>query len=76
MTLSDLKMTLPSNLAWKEDSLSLPTYCELAIGILRSLVNRHIRKPEHLTEYEAVMQDQLQKGITEVVPDEGSTFKH
>ncbi|KAL9972922.1 hypothetical protein ACROYT_G019318 [Oculina patagonica] len=63
---------------WKEESLSLPTNYELAMGRLRSLVNRLMRNPEHLTKYDAVIQEQLQKGIIEVVPDEDSTntWKH
>ncbi|KAL9989289.1 hypothetical protein ACROYT_G003822 [Oculina patagonica] len=63
---------------WKEESPSLPTNYELAMGRLRSLLNRPMRNPEHLTKYDAVIQDQLQKGIIEVVPDEDSanTLKH
>ncbi|KAL9977210.1 hypothetical protein ACROYT_G014589 [Oculina patagonica] len=63
---------------WKEESPSLPTNYELAMGRLRSLVNRLVRNPEHLTKYDAVIQYQLQKGIIEVVPDEDSanTLKH
>ncbi|KAL9958393.1 hypothetical protein ACROYT_G035399 [Oculina patagonica] len=63
---------------WEEESPSLPTNYELAMGRSRSLVNRLVRNPEHLTKYDAVIQDQLQKGIIEVVPDEDSanTLKH
>ena len=63
---------------WKEEFPSLPTNYELAMGRLRSLVNRLMRNPEHLTKYDAVIQDQLQKSIIEVVPDEDSanTLKH
>ena len=63
---------------WKEEYPSLPTNYELAMGKLRSLVNRLTRNPEHLTKYDAVIQDQLHKGIIEIVPEEESanTSKH
>ena len=63
---------------WKEESPSLPTNYELAMGRLRSQVNRLSRNDEHLQKYDAVIQDQLQKGIVEVVPDEDctNTLKH
>ena len=63
---------------WKEECHSLPTNYELAMGRLRSFVNRLTRNPEHLTKYDAVIQDQLHKGIIEIVPDEESanTLKH
>ena len=46
---------------WKQECPSLPTNYELAMGRLRSLVNRLTRNPEHLTKYDAVIQDQLHK---------------
>ena len=48
------------------------------MGRLRSLTNRLAKNPEHLTKYDAVIQDQLHKGIVEIVPDEESanTLKH
>ena len=55
---------------WKEECPLLPTNYELAMGRLRSLVNRLMRNPEHLTKYDAVIQDQLHKGIIEIVPEE------
>ena len=63
---------------WKEESPSLPTNYYLAMGRLRSQVNRLSRNDEHLQKYDAVIQDQLQKGIVEVVPDEDCTknLKH
>lgn len=68
------QVTLP----WKDESPLLPTNHELAMGRLKSPVNRLMRNPQHLTKYDAVIQDQLQKGIIEVVPDEDSTntLKH
>ena len=63
---------------WKEEYPSLPTNYELAMGRLGSLVNRLTRNPEHLTKDDAVIQDQLHKGINEIVPEEESanTLKH
>ena len=63
---------------WKEECPSLATNYELAMGRLRSLVNRLVRNPEHLTKYDDVIQDQLHKGIIEIVPVEESknTLKH
>ena len=48
------------------------------MGRLRCLTNRLAKNPEHLTKYYAVIQDQLHKGIVEIVPDEESvnTLKH
>ncbi|XP_068735663.1 uncharacterized protein [Montipora capricornis] len=63
---------------WKKESLSLPTNYQLALGRLRCLTNRLAKNPEHLIKYDAVIQDQLHKGIVEIVPDEESvnTLKH
>lgn len=61
------------SLPWKKEPPSLPTNYELTVGKLRSLVNRLMKNPEHLTKYDAIIQDQLQKDITEFVRDEKST---
>lgn len=63
---------------WKEESPSLPTNYELAMGRFRSLVNRLLRNPGHLRKYDAVIRDQLEKRIIEAVPEEDSanTLKH
>nr|XP_058965776.1 uncharacterized protein LOC131792425 [Pocillopora verrucosa] len=63
---------------WKKESPSLPTNYQLALGRLICLTNRLAKNPEHLTKYDAVIQDQLHKGIVEIVPDEESvnTLKH
>ncbi|XP_073249615.1 uncharacterized protein [Porites lutea] len=63
---------------WKKESPSLPTNYQLALGRLRCLTNRLAKNPERLTKYDAVIQDQLHKGIVEIVPDEESvnTLKH
>ena len=48
------------------------------MGRLRSEVNRPSRNDEHLQKNGAVIQDQVQKGIVEAVPDENctNTLKH
>ena len=63
---------------WKEESPSLPADYELAIGRLRSQVYRLSRNDKHLQKNDTVIQDQVQKGIVEVVPDEDgtNTLKH
>ena len=63
---------------WKKESPSQPTNYQLALGRLRCLTNGLAKNPEHLTKYDAVIQDQLHKGIVEIVPDEESvnTLKH
>ena len=63
---------------WKEERPMLPSNYNLALGRLRSLVNRLMKHPDHLRKYNAVLQDQFEKGIIEVVPeqDSGETLKH
>jgi len=63
------KVTLP----WKEESPLLLNNNELAMGRLRSQINRLSRNDKHLQKYNAVIQDQEQKGMGEVVPDEDCT---
>ena len=62
----------------EKKSPSLPTNYQLALGRLRCLTNRLAKNPEHVTKYDAVIQDQFHKGIVEIVPDEESvnTLKH
>jgi len=43
------------------------------MGWLRSQVNRLSRNDKHLQKYDAVIQDQVQEGIVEVVPNEDCT---
>jgi len=40
------------------------------MGMLTSEVNRLSRNDKHLQKCDAVIQDQVRKGIVEVVPDE------
>ena len=59
---------------WKEERPMLPSNYDLAMGRLQSLVNRLMKNPEHLRKYDAVLQDQLEKGIIEVVPEQHPDF--
>jgi len=52
---------------WKEDIPELPSNKELAIGRLKSCMNRIKKKPELLMKYDKVIQDQLEKGVIEKV---------
>ena len=56
-------------LPWKEDQRQLVTRdLEPCTGRLRSLVSRLKKDPELLSEYNHIIQDQLQSGIVERVP--------
>ncbi|XP_060601995.1 uncharacterized protein LOC132755202 [Ruditapes philippinarum] len=52
---------------WKNECPDLPTNRDLALGRLKSTVNRMKNNPDILTKYHNVIQDQLQKGIIEEV---------
>ncbi|XP_060605576.1 uncharacterized protein LOC132758080 [Ruditapes philippinarum] len=52
---------------WKNETPDLPTNRDLALGRLKSTVNRMKNNPDILTKYHNVIQDQLQKGIIEEV---------
>jgi hypothetical protein len=56
-------------LPWKEDQRQLVTRdLEACTGRLRSLVSRLKKDPDLLSEYNHIIQDQLQSGIVERVP--------
>ncbi|CAG2198095.1 unnamed protein product [Mytilus edulis] len=52
---------------WKENTQELPDNRELALGRLKSCVARMRKKPDLLTKYDTIIQDQIQKGIVEEV---------
>ena len=52
---------------WKEEDPNLPENFELALGILKSLIRRLQNEPENLKKYDAVIQEQLKRGIIEKV---------
>ena len=61
------------SLPWKENHPSLPDNFELCRGRLFSLLKRLKQNPQLLAEYDAVIKDQLNRGIIEVVTDPSST---
>jgi hypothetical protein len=62
---------------WKSDCPDLPTNRELALGRLRSVVNRMKGKPETLQKYDNVIQEQFNKGIIEkVITNENDGVVH
>ena len=60
--------TYCTRLPWKPDHSSLPSNKELTVGRLRS-VTRKLERMQRLEEYHTVMEQQLEKGIMEVVPE-------
>ena len=55
-------------LLWKECHPLLPDHCELCFRWLMSLLRRLRQTPQLLTEYNMIIQDQLDKNIIEIVP--------
>ena len=53
---------------WRDNHDVLPSNYGLAIGRLNSLITRLSTKPKLLTQYDAVISEQLQKGIIEPAP--------
>lgn len=54
---------------WKDEEPELPENKELAFGRLRSCLKKMRNKPELLEKYDAIIQDQLSKGIVEKVDE-------
>ena len=55
------------SLPWKEHHQPLPDHFDLCNKRLTSLLKRLTQTPQLLAEYDAIIQDQLDKGIVEVV---------
>jgi len=64
--------------SWKDENPDLPENFQLAYGRLRSIVHKLKKDPKLLEKYEAIIQDQLQKGIIEKVTNnsEQGALKH
>ena len=60
--------TYCTKLPWKPNHASLPSNKELTVGRLRS-VTRKLERMQRLEEYHTVMEQQLEEGIIEVVPE-------
>ena len=62
------EVTLP----WKEFHATLPCHYNLSVKRLTGLLRRLRQTPDILQQYDAVIRDQLERGIVEVVDDAGS----
>ena len=60
--------TYSTRLPWKTDHAPLPTNKELSMGRLRS-TTRKLERMQRLEEYHEVMEQQLEQGILELVPE-------
>ena len=54
-------------LSWKERHYDLPNYFTISLNHLRHLQHKFLRDPDLLTEYNRIIQEQLQKGLFEQV---------
>lgn len=61
---------------WKEGEIDLPSNYGLALGRLNSLLQRHQNTPDFFARYQAVLDDQLKKGIIEKVDKACITSPH
>ena len=55
------------SLPWKDPCSSIPDNLQLSQGRLHSLLRRLRQTPDILKEYDNIIQQQLQKGIVEIV---------
>ena len=60
--------TCSTRLPWKIDHAPLPTNKELSMGRMRS-TTRKLERMQRLEEYHEVMEQQLEQGILELVPE-------
>ena len=60
--------TYCTRLSWEPDHSTLPSNKELTVGGLRS-VTRKLERMQRLEEYHTVMEQKLEEGIIEVVPE-------
>ena len=56
-------------LPWKEIHCTIPDHFSLCLNRLRLLHSRLLKTPEHLQEYDSIIQEQLQQGVIETVPE-------
>ena len=63
---------------WKEENPNLPSNYYLALGRLKSILQKLKKHPQLLQQYEAIIQEQLQRGIIEkvVTGTEEGPIKH
>ena len=58
------------NLPWRESGPSIPDHFDLCLGRLWNLHSRLLKSPKLLERYHTIIQDQMNKGIVELVPDD------
>ena len=63
---------------WKEESPDLPENYQLALGRLKSILQQLVKIPTLLEKYDAIIKEQLNKGIIEQVTDDSEVgpLKH
>ncbi len=62
---------------WRSENPELPNNYGLAMGRLKSLFNNRLKKDDALLQkYDALLKEQLQKGIIEVVTEETGNLVH
>ena len=63
---------------WKEENPDLPENYQLALGRLKSMIQKLVKHPQLLQQYGAIIQEQLQRGIIEKVTEtsEEGPLKH
>ena len=63
---------------WKEENPNLPSNYYLALGRLKSILQKLHKHPQLLQQYDAIIQEQLQRGIIEkiVTESEEGPIKH
>ena len=69
-----VKLTWP----WKEKNPDLPENYQLPFGRLKSIIQKLVKHPQLLQQYDAIIQEQLQRGIIEKVTEtsEEGPLKH
>ena len=55
---------------WREDDPDLPENYQLALGRLKSILQRLVKIPTLLEKYDAIIKEQLNKGIIERITDD------
>ena len=61
------------SLPWKKHHPPLPDHHDFCLNWLTNLLKRLRKTPKLLADYDAIIQDQVSKGIVEVVTDPSST---
>ena len=57
-------------LPWRENGPPIPDHFNLCLNQLRLLRSRLLKSPDLLENYHAIIQEQLKKGIVELVPED------